>query len=200
LIAPNKRVVIFDLDNTLYDEFEFLNGKMSRYLDHQKVGGGLRFLVLAEFKICFKMKNIEYVIQHLNTKFNLTLSVNDYKDFLRNKDFAVDVSFYPGIYKALVALLESGFKVRLLTNGNKYQQIQKISSLSRTLNLSDKVVYAEDFAPKPDPEGINFILMQEKVNKSEVLFVGDSNTDFDCAARAQVDFMFAKDFFSGKLV
>ena len=200
MIVPNKRLVIFDLDNTLYDEFVFLNGKMSKFLVHQKVDEGTRFLILAEFKICFIMKNIEYVIQHLNTKFNLTLSVDDYKDFLRNKDFAVDISFYPGICEALVVLLESGCIVRLLTNGNKYQQLQKISSLSRTVNLSNKVVYAEDFAPKPDPEGINFILMQEKVNKSEVLFVGDSNTDFDCAVRAQVDFMFAKDFFSGKLV
>jgi len=195
LIIQNKKLVIFDLDNTLFDEFIFLNGKMSIFLDLQRVDEELRDLILAEFKTCFEKKNIEYIIQHLNTKFNLTLSVDDYKDLLQDKEYAVDISFFSGICEALTKLFELGFIIRLLTNGNKDQQRQKIKSLSRTMNLCDKVVYAEDYAPKPDPVGINFIVKQEGINKSEVLFVGDSKTDYDCAVKAQVDFMFAKDFF-----
>jgi phosphoglycolate phosphatase-like HAD superfamily hydrolase len=168
---------------------------MSKFLEHQRVDRGLRGLILAEFEICFGKKNIEFIIQHLNTKFNLKLSVDAYKYLLRDKEYAVDISYFSGVCEAITKLLELGFTIRLLTNGNKDQQQQKIKSLSRTMNLCDKVVYAEEFAPKPDPVGINFIVKYEKINKSEVLFVGDSKTDYDCAVKAHVDFMFAKDFF-----
>lgn len=197
MILQNKKLIIFDLDNTLFDEFIFLKGKMSKFLEHQRVDGELRDLILAEFEIYFRKKDIELIIQHLNTKFNLKFSVNGYKNLLRDKEYGVDISYFSGVYEVLTRLLELGFTIKLLTNGNKNQQQQKIKSLSRTLNLCDKVVYAEEYAPKPDPVGINFIVKQEIMNKSEVLFVGDSKTDYDCAVKAQVDFMFAKDFFFG---
>jgi hypothetical protein len=90
---------------------------MSKFLEHQRVDRGLRGLILAEFEICFGKKNIEFIIQHLNTKFNLKLSVDAYKNLLRDKEYAVDISYFSGVCEAITKLLELGFTIRLLTNG-----------------------------------------------------------------------------------
>jgi len=195
LKLSNKKLLIFDLDNTLYDEFQFLTRKMNIFLKNESIDEETLNLVLSEFETCFKKNNVEFIIQHLNLSFNLNLSVEAYISVLRDIDSPVEISFFPGVSEKIMKMIESGLRIRLLTNGNKVQQKQKISSLSRILNLSEIVIYAEEYAAKPDPAGVNLIVEQERFNKSQVLFVGDSKTDYDCAINAQVDFMFVKDFF-----
>lgn len=191
----NKKLLIFDVDNTLYDELQFLTRKMNIFLINEGIDEQTLSLVLSELETCFKKNNVEFIIQHLNFSFNLNLSVEAYIRLLRDIDSAVEISFFPGVREKIMKMIESGLRIRLLTNGNKIQQKQKINSLSRILNLSEIVVYAEEYAPKPDPAGINLIVEQERFNKLQVLFVGDSKIDYDCAVNAQVDFMSAKDFF-----
>jgi HAD superfamily hydrolase (TIGR01549 family) len=195
LTLHNKTLFIFDLDNTLYDEYKFLEGKMKIFLANQYVDGSLTDLILFEFNKCFINAKLENIIQHLNSIFNVDLSVEVYKQILRSKEHEVEICYYPGVKEKISSIINLGYKVRLLTNGNLDQQKQKIESLSKVLDLSDRVVYATEIASKPDPEGLYQIIKQEKVNKSDAILIGDSKVDFDCAVNAQIDFISAKTFF-----
>ncbi len=191
----NKTLFIFDLDNTLYDEYKFLEGKMKIFLANQYVDGSLTDLILLEFNKCFIDAKLENIIQHLNSVFNVDLSVEVYKQILRSKEHAVEICYYPRVKEKISSIINLGYKVRLLTNGSLDQQKQKIESLSKLLDLSDRVVYATEIASKPDPAGLYQIIKQEKVNKSDAVLIGDSKVDFDCAVNAQIDFISAKTFF-----
>jgi HAD superfamily hydrolase (TIGR01549 family) len=195
LTLHNKTLFIFDLDNTLYDEYKFLEGKMKIFLANQYVDGSLTDLILLEFNKCFIDAKLENIIQHLNSVFNVDLSVEVYKQILRSKEHAVEICYYPRVKEKISSIINLGYKVRLLTNGSLDQQKQKIESLSKLLDLSDRVVYATEIASKPDPAGLYQIIKQEKVNKSDAVLIGDSKVDFDCAVNAQIDFISAKTFF-----
>ena len=195
LILQSKTLYIFDLDNTLYDEFTFLEEKFKIFLGSQKFNETLVKSMLLEFNRCFRGNNLHFIIQNINSRFKLDMSFEAYKDTLRNKELAVKISFYPGVKDKMENILASGSKIRLLTNGNLSQQKQKIETLSKVFNLSDKVVYAIEHGLKPDPAGLNFIIAQEKANKGEAVLIGDSKSDSECAANAQIDFILAKEFF-----
>lgn len=191
----SKKLFVFDLDNTLYDEFSFLIGKLSLFLKSYDLEKSIVISVLSQFKESFEQKKLENIIQDINSSLNLKLSVELYKDFLRSDQYIVEIGYFPGVVEKLKSIKKYNGRIRVLTNGNVPQQKQKIASLSRFFDLQNVTVYAEEIKPKPSPLALNFILMQERVTPQECLFIGDSISDRDCALNSKVDFLQSKVFF-----
>lgn len=91
-----------------------------------------------------------------------------------------------------------------------YETLEKLNSLGHTLtvctnrgislsyllehfdmgNFFSYTVTAMDVAkPKPDPEGLFLIMERYKTDKSSLLFIGDSFTDYHAAKSAEVEFI-----------
>jgi len=113
-----------------------------------------------------------------------------YKDFL---DYyavhAVDKTCaYDGIAEAAKVLKDEGYLITV--NSNK--------------NDKDAVALAEEYFPglfhfvlgarpemekKPAPDGVNFIAEKYGVDKSKVIYIGDSDVDFQTALNSKVQFI-----------
>lgn len=57
-----------------------------------------------------------------------------------------------------------------------------------------KLIYANEFIPKPSPYCLNKIIENERVTTRDIVFVGDSKIDKEAAAAAEIDFINVYDY------
>lgn len=97
-------------------------------------------------------------------------------------------SFYDDALGVLQLLKNSGVKIGIVSTKRSYRIAQ---AFERENNLSavDKITGIENVsACKPDPEGLNKTIEYFNVDKSRVLYIGDSYIDAQTAQNAGVDF------------
>ncbi len=94
---------------------------------------------------------------------------------------------YPGIVELLEELQARG--MLLAVASNKYQSATKklIAHYFPQIHFIAVLGQREGIAVKPDPTIVNDILSVAKVEKSEVLYVGDSGVDMQTANNAGVE-------------
>lgn len=179
-------LIVFDMDGTILNTLDDLleatnaglrkNGFPERTFEEVKwmVGRGMPKLIHSALPENHSEEDFEKV----------------YKDFL---DYyavhSVDRTCpYEGIAEAAKALKDAGYIITV--NSNK--------------NDKDAVALAEEYFPglfhfvlgarpemekKPAPDGVNFIAKKYGVEKSGVIFIGDSDVDYQTALNSEVQFI-----------
>ncbi|MCM1300000.1 MAG: HAD family hydrolase, partial [[Eubacterium] siraeum] len=93
---------------------------------------------------------------------------------------------YDGISKMLQRLKNSGVKTAVATNKDHVFSVKLIKDFFGG-NI-DCVCGRRDGIPKkPDPYIVNLLIQQLNADKSETLYVGDSNVDMETALNSQLD-------------
>ncbi|MGD6850542.1 MAG: HAD family hydrolase [Candidatus Bathyarchaeia archaeon] len=174
--------VIFDLDNVLYDERQYINNAFKNIAD---------FL---SKKSHYTEEEIQYKLRdHLNRKgtmysrlFNDVLSELGLKQTLLHEILGLYASvnmplnLYPEAKQVLIDLKNAGLKLALLTNGLVQVQKNKIRLLDLQ-GLFDVIVYAREVSSleKPNPELYKFICNKLSLEFKRTLCLGDNPyTDF----------------------
>lgn len=184
-------VVIFDLDNTLYDEYSYLlptYQDIALFTSRQTNEDAIVYthFLINTFKEEGRTKLFDKYLRHFNIE--KIIKVEDLLEIQRNRQTPLVV--YNTMDLLLRNLLLNHHKVYILTNGNTIQQINKI----KNLNIQDilpqiTIVYANEYIPKPSPICLYNILEKERVTKESALFIGDSVVDKAAAESAGIDFM-----------
>ena len=95
---------------------------------------------------------------------------------------------YPGISEMLDQLRHDDVIVTI--NSNKGQQL--LDNMTKQLfnnYIFYKVIgYDERYPSKPDPAGVNQILLYCKAQKGQTIYIGDGNSDRMTAQNADIDF------------
>lgn len=172
----NKQLIIFDLDDTLYLESEYvLSG----------------FRVIAKFfsskyalddSLVYSFLSAEFFSKGRDKIFNKLFS--QYSLPFEDKDINELVTLYrehlPSIVlpeynrNLLVSLRTSGIKVAVVTDGLPLMQKNKTRALDLH-HLVDKIVYCWEMqAPKPNPAGFLHVLKYLNIQEDEVLIIGDN--------------------------
>jgi putative hydrolase of the HAD superfamily len=182
--------VLFDLDNTIYDEkkylykaFEEIGAFCAANLNLQKQDVN-SFLVNHFEKIgrssmfnslCEEFKLPEYIINKL-------------LEILRTVHFNEKIQTFPYFLPLARNLFSSGVKLGIITNGNVIQQMNKVQSIDfKGLIEKFQIIYANDFSPKPSP--ISYEKMKQLINFKSCVYVGDSNIDKEFAKNACIPFL-----------
>ncbi len=180
-----KRLVIFDLDGTLLNTIADLANstnyalKQCRFPQHDVseynffVGNGIN-------------KLFERALPEGEKTEENILSVR--KEFLKhydahNTDFSTP---YPGIPELLRELQQRG--LMLAVASNKYQSATQrlIAHYFPNIHFIAILGQRESIPVKPDPTVVNEIISIAKVNRDEVLYVGDSGVDMQTTKNAKV--------------
>jgi len=194
--------IIFDLDNTLYNEIDYLK---FAYKDISK-------------KIVTKNNNLNTndIFEYLLNTFVNDGRGNLYQKLIKNfniKNFALDDFLYSLRY---VKIKENSIKINqilerfieqniknfnfcIATNGDPQQQRNKLKSINLPYKEKFFVVYCNELGKnknKPSPAFINNILQEFDVNKNQLLFVGDSEIDEQAAINGNIYFILINDFIS----
>ena len=180
-----KREFIFDLDNTLIDEKQFL---YSAYNDIcLKLFPNNHAEAFLFLKNTFELEGRESLFNKLLKKFsNEDLSLNSCLSILRNykPNFKIETKNW---FKEFCYKLDQPILVRIITNGYPKQQKNKIASLKLPKNaILDEVIYANEYEPKPNP--LCFSKLKNVDIFKDPLFIGDSETDESFCKNVKIEF------------
>ncbi len=93
---------------------------------------------------------------------------------------------FDGVPETLAALKDNGYMVALLSDKRDTYGSQELKT-TVIADLFDYVLFLSDGRPyKPDPEGLQQVMDALSVKKEQVLYVGDSYVDIQCARRTGV--------------
>lgn len=179
------RTLIFDLDDTIYPEAEFLFGAYytislnAKTTDNSDIYDFLRNIFLVEGR-----KNI---FEKLMKNFpSIGLSVDDCINILRSYAPKDKIKTYLW-FNHFIAQMKSDYILRIVTNGNINQQKNKLNSIDLSLPKSQlDVVFANQLEPKPAPA--SFWGLKNAKYFNAPIYVGDSITDFQYAKNLGIEY------------
>lgn len=96
------------------------------------------------------------------------------------------LKLYPNTLSTLESLKSRGIKLYVITSELRKIAISELTGLCIFHFFEDIIAFEDVSRPKPDPEGILNLLTTKKLNKREVMFVGDSITDAKAAKDAGI--------------
>ncbi len=182
----NKRDLIFDLDNTLIDEKEYL---YSAYLEIAKKADFKKSTEIFNYlKITFKNSGRKNIYQKMVEEFKLkNLYLQDFLNILRThkpKNKFLTLPWFDNWIK----LISCEFPIYLITNGNFIQQKNKINNLILPNgSYFKKVIFATKYQHKPSSK--SFQLLDKEFKLNDPIYIGDSEIDMQFAKNSFIEFI-----------
>lgn len=191
------KLVIFDLDNTLIKEEDYLfqgYKNIANYLSEKyRISDSLIESTLIEEFCSNGRKNLfDKVFNKLKINLKeLDIALKILREFKpKTKIYLIDDM------KIILEKLKSiGIPYIILTNGNPDQQKNKITNIDWE-DLLPHVIYANEIEPKPSDLSIKKYLLSinKEFNKEKILMIGDSKVDKLFAKNFGCKFSFVSNF------
>ncbi len=192
-------LIIFDLDGTLVDsakDIMIANNKTLEKFGYkpisfknvkQIIGQGIKVNIIRSLKI----QNVKINKKKENEMYDFFFSF--YK-----KNLYVESKIYRGLNPFLKNLKKKGYKLAVCSN--KLEVLTKIVlKKTKLLKYFDFVAGGDTFAHrKPHPSVLNNVIKNFKINKNNVLFIGDSEHDYYSALNSNIKFCLKTKGFTNK--
>lgn len=209
----NYDTIIFDLDDTLYPEIDYLKPAFKAIGKAFEAKYAINALEIEQFLIqTFEKKGRSMLFNKCFNHFLKTenqgeneaenrqnteggyFEKNMIKDcllILRTVDIKEKIPLFPHVYDLIPQLLAEKKQIFVLTNGNPQQQRNKIAHLDwQNLDTHITFVFANEFAPKPSPSVFSdFLEPNFPIKTKKTLFVGDAETDAEFSQNVGFDFL-----------
>ena len=191
------KLIVFDLDNTLILEKDYLfeayeeisyHIESTCFVDRLKIQNYLK----DEFINNGRTKLFDKMISHFNiSKFEIKAILN----ILRSYTPLRKITLIENMKLILEGLKDEKIPYVIFTNGSVDQQKNKVANIEWDGLLTD-VIYANEINPKPDPISFSNYLLKNKIkiNKNEILMIGDSVVDELFAENLGCDFKDVSNF------
>lgn len=163
--------IIFDLDGTLLNTIEDISDSMNAVLEEfgynthnyeeykLKIGSGLKNLTINSLDNNVNEEEIEKIYNRL---------VEVYSKNYMNKS-----KEYNGIKEMLLELQNENIKIGIFSNKKEEYTLKIAESIFSYIDFTIVLGQVEDRNIKPDTEGIDIILNEMGLDKSDVAYVGD---------------------------
>lgn len=183
------RTILFDLDNTLYNETDFLfpvYKVISEKFYPDNFDRVYNFLV-SEFIYRGRKSLFDKLIGAFPQN---GISSKNCLAVLRTYRCSNLLTLYPWFLDFLDQVGRK-FKIRIITNGHVDQQKNKIWSINfGNYTKSMDVVYANLTKPKPHIE--SYFAFHDVEDFNDPIYIGDSDVDFEFSQRAGLEFFDAR--------
>jgi putative hydrolase of the HAD superfamily len=188
---------IFDLDDTLYPEIDYLKAcflSVSKFASIQNnLNGDLIYKYLLK---TFKLSGRNDLYQRLIKEFNINVSIDEILYYHRNP-LINELRLYPNAYACLNKLTKLKKSLFVITNGNLEQQKLKIALLRNEIcKFNINVYFAVEYGSKPSPESYFALRNNYNINNKESCFVGNCEIDHIFAKNCGLDYFDAFTFFN----
>ncbi|MBR3245778.1 MAG: ATP-grasp domain-containing protein, partial [Parasporobacterium sp.] len=174
-VSEGKRCmegVIFDLDDTLYSEKDYVRSGYKAVSDY--FGGGHEDQLWTWF--CSGKPAIDELLKEIGQEMEKERVLQIYRTH------KPEIKLYEGVRELLIGLRESGKKLGIITDGRPEGQRNKIEALKLS-ELVDDIIVTDELGGKQfrKPCDIAFRIMQTKwrMDPSKIVYIGDNpNKDF----------------------
>lgn len=179
-----KKLAIFDLDGTLLNTIADL-GKACNYA-LETMGFATHPIQAYAYMVGNGVRNLMKKAQQDADEETIDKLLECFKEYY-NEHCLDTTKPYPGINELLETLVQKN--VALAVASNKYQEATEkiIAGCFPQFNFVAVEGQQEGRNRKPDPSIIFSVLEKFPVPKKDVLYIGDSGVDIECAKRACVE-------------
>lgn len=182
--------IIFDLDNTIYDENEYLFACYNAIENNICIKGVSDFL-RNQFLAAGRKNLFDLCIQHFKLNANYKPR---FLEILRTNHFQKKIPTYNYFIPLVKELLQNKKKIIVVTNGNVEQQKNKIQQIEwNELDENIHFVYANMYKPKPNIDSFIEVQQNFEIDKRKTIFIGDSEVDCEYAKNLDIDFSYIID-------
>lgn len=181
MIQRKIKAVLFDLDDTLYDQMEYLDRAfmlVCKYLEYRLgVSSELAFSIIKNIVKTYGSgsgRTFDMLLKEIGYNPDKSLVRDMISVFYSYKPEILTP--YPGVYDTLSALKEKGYLIGVITDGYPEIQRAKIKAL-RIEKFLDVTVISDEYGRefrKPHTLPYEVALKQLGINPSEAVYVGDS--------------------------
>jgi putative hydrolase of the HAD superfamily len=191
------KLVIFDLDNTLINEEDYLfegYKNIANYLSKKyKINNSLIEFALVEN---FRLNGRTNLFNKIFDEFKIGIEeLNVVLRILREFKPENKIHLITELRIILERLKSLNISYVILTNGNPTQQKNKIAHINWG-DLLPHVIYANEIEPKPSEASFKKYLLSldKEFDKDNILMIGDSNVDKLFAKNFGCKFSFVSNF------
>lgn len=180
----NKKALIFDLDGTLINTVGDLNTAVNYALKH------FNFPLRSIEQTTNDIGNgVSKLIERSLPKENISTHHKETLEIFRNyyREHYFDSSFpYNNVKETLINLKNKGYVLGVVTN--KFDEGAKKLMEHYFKGIFDVVIGETPLLPKkPDPAMLNKAIDILNINKEDVIYLGDTEIDYETANNANVD-------------
>lgn len=196
-LFQNYDYLIFDLDDTLYPEIQYLDGAYKSIANFIAKNTNISSEKIYNYlTLQFSESGRHLLFDRLLSNFNINSAIlPEMLKILRTFKPKKEILLYSKIYKILPALISKSKYTFVVTNGNVEQQKNKVKNINwKNLNENLIFIYANTLNKKPSPESFNFIKKKYFINPTKTIMVGDSYTDKEFAENCKINFLHTKEF------
>lgn len=171
------RAISFDLDDTLYDEIQFVKGgfkAVSSYISkNNNISQGTVYQRLTDV---LEKQGRGYIFDIVLRELNLYRKELIPKLIEIYRTHKPNISLYPEVRTVLTILRKKGYKLGLITDGNVQVQQSKASALDIE-DFFDCMIFSDEYGvenQKPNPLPYKKTLDNLAVGPAELIYVGDN--------------------------
>ena len=181
------RAIIFDLDDTLYDEMQFVKGGFEAVSSYTSKNANVNQNVVYQLLLDVLEKHgrgqtFDIALKKLGL-YNKNLIPKLVKVYRTHKP---RLSLYSEVRTVLSTLRKQGYKLGLITDGNVEVQRNKVEAL-KIKDFFDCIIFSDEYGiekQKPNPFPYQKALKELKASARETIYVGDNPyKDFVSAKR-----------------
>ena len=194
------KVVVFDLDNTLYNEIDYLKVTYSQISkDVKRLNICLDDNELSNFLVnTFLTQGREKLFQKFITKFGIkNYDLEKFLNVIRNVQIEpCSIKIKPFLENFIKKNIYNYYFV-IATNGNPDQQKNKLKSINIPHLDLFRIIYCNTLGKdknKPSPTFINQIVYDYHIRKDSVILIGDSKFDKLAAQNGKIHYLNIDDF------
>ena len=178
------KIAIFDLDGTLVDSLEAIS-KLSN-LAFEELGMETYSLDMAKTLIGHGVVGIADKVLPRNCDLERRDKVIEAIRRHYEKYWDYNLKLYDGIDELLDKLTKKGIKLAINTNKDQRFADETVKRVLKKWKFTN-VIGAVDGKPrKPKPNGIEYILEEQGISKSEAVYISDMKVDIETAKNADV--------------
>jgi len=185
------KVIGFDLDGTLYDDFDFISRVYREIVESTGGRPGWREDILDFMLLRWLEKGSSYpfIFRETQEKFGLSSDFAE-KALVVYRNYSPCLNLSPRIKFLLHYIKKDGKRLFLVTDGNEQLQQKKIEAL-KIHDYFELIVLTND-RPKPEPVHKAKIIKEFSCTPNGIVYIGDREIDRRFAENCGFEFVYGK--------
>ena len=197
-IDSSKKGFIFELDNVLYPERDYLLQVyylFANFIEFTETVPTAKELI--DFlKTAYEHHGPEELFERASQMFGIDAKYRDNFEKLHyTARLPLKLVLFPNMLNLLQEMVVDRRQIFLVTNGNPEVQLNKIRQVEwNGLEQYLVVYFAAELKEKPETDVLESILDKHQLLRRDLVIIGNNDTDEDFARASGIDFVDSNDF------
>lgn len=199
-IDKRKTAFIFELDNVIYPEKDYL------YQVYYLFASMIEYTELLDAKeitnlmiTTYTTEGKEVVFDRVKEKFGINEKYRiNFHHLLLTVKLPLKLLVYQAVLDLMQEIVVDRKKIFIVTNGNPAQQLNKIKQTEwHGLEAYLTCYFAEETLPKPEPDSLHLLIKDHDLQRRDIVMIGNSEVDTLCAEACGIDYLNVNEFLQG---